>query len=258
MEFLFSYELVLVFVTLTFLEIILGIDNLIFISLVVAKLPQEYRDKARYIGVGLALIMRVIMLLTLSWIISLTEPLFVVFALEFSWRNVLLILGGIFLIVKSMHEIHQDIKANMATRNVQKNKTSVKKEIAVNSFGSAVIQVIIVDFVFSFDSIITAIGMTNNIPIIIAAVVISMIVMLVAADKISQILIKYPSLKIMALAFIFMIGVILLAEGMHMEIAKGYLYFSLFFAMAVEYLNIISGSNSNGNAAAQNKESSQK
>jgi predicted tellurium resistance membrane protein TerC len=239
MESLFSPELLLSFITLSFLEIILGIDNLVFIALVVSNLPQHFRNKARYIGISLALIMRVIMLFTLSWVIGMTEPLFTIIGFGFSFKNLLLISGGLFLIIKSGLEIYNDVK------HVHKEEKVATKIIVKQSFVSAVMQIVAVDFVFSFDSIITAIGMTTNIPVIVAAVVVAMVVMLIASDKISKILSTYPSLKIMALAFIFMIGVILLADGLHMEISKGYLYFSLFFAMTVEYLNILSGANGN-------------
>ncbi|MFT6077617.1 MAG: putative tellurium resistance membrane protein TerC [Myxococcota bacterium] len=237
MEF-FTPELLFTFLTLSFLEIILGIDNLVFIAIVVASVPEKFRNKVRYLGISLALGMRVVMLFALSWIMSLTEPLFTVFDLEFSFKNILLIAGGLFLIGKSGMEIYADVK------NVHKEE-SVKKKIIKLTFSAAVTQIIIVDFVFSFDSIITAVGMTDNIPVIIAAVVVAMAVMLVAADKISQILITYPSLKIMALAFIFLIGVILLADGLHLEVSKGYLYFALFFSIAVECLNIAAGAISN-------------
>ena len=233
MEFLFSPELILSFITLSFLEIILGIDNLIFIAIVVSKLPLHYRDKARYIGISLALIMRIIMLFALSWVMTLTNPLFTIVGFGFSFKNLLLISGGLFLIIKSGLEIYGDV--------YHKHKENVvsKKIIAKETFFFAIAQIMIVDFVFSFDSIITAIAMTTNIPIIVAAVVVAMLVMLLASDKISQILSQYPTLKIVALAFIFMIGVILLADGLHIEVSKNYLYFSLFFAIAVEYLNIM-------------------
>jgi predicted tellurium resistance membrane protein TerC len=232
MEALFSYELLLSFITLTFLEIILGIDNIIFIALVVDSLPPRYKNKARYIGIGLALIIRIIMLFTLSWVMSLTKPLFNLAGIDFSFNNLLLIVGGIFLIVKSGLEIKNDVKG--AIGGEKEHKITAKE-----SFFGAVVQIAIIDFIFSFDSIITAIGMTRNIPVIVAAVVISMLIMLFASGKISYILSKYPSLKIMALAFIFMIGVILLVDGLHMHISKYYLYFALFFSIAVETLNII-------------------
>ncbi|MCE3254697.1 MAG: rane protein [Rickettsiaceae bacterium] len=232
MEFLFSPELLFSFITLAFLEIVLGIDNLVFIAIVVSNLPQRYRDRARYIGISLALIMRIIMLMTLSWVISMTDPLFTIFGLGFSFKNLLLIAGGVFLMAKSGIEIYADVK------HIKKDGNP-KKIIVKETFSAAVVQIVAVDFVFSFDSIITAVGMTNNIPIIVAAVFVAMLLMLFASDQISKMLATYPSLKIVALAFIFMIGTILLADGLHIEISKGYLYFSLFFAMAVEYLNIL-------------------
>lgn len=237
MEFLFSYELIFVLITLTFLEIILGIDNIIFIAITVHKLPEAYRRKARYIGIALALIMRVIMLFGLSWVLGMTEPLFHIFDLGFSFKNILLILGGLFLLIKSGLEIYKDVSG--ANHVEQDNKEKPGSKLAKMGFFGAVAQITLIDFVFSFDSIITAIGITSNIPVIVIAVVISMIVMLVAANGISKMLHMYPSLKIMALAFIFMIGVILLADGLHLEISKTYLYFSLFFSIAIEVLNIL-------------------
>lgn len=237
MEFLLSPEAIFILITLTFLEIILGIDNIIFIALTVHKLPTIYRRKARFIGIGLALIMRVMMLFALSWVLGMTTTLFTLFDLDFSVNNILLIVGGIFLIVKSGAEIYSD--AFVKKVEPPKDTKAATKSAVKHSFFGAIIQIALVDFVFSFDSIITAIGITQFVPIIVIAVVISMIVMLVASDYISKTLHKHPSLKIMALAFIFMIGVILLADGIHLEISKGYLYFSLFFATAIEYLNIL-------------------
>lgn len=233
MEAFFTYEIILSFLTLTFLEIILGIDNIIFIAIVVHNLPSRYRDKARYIGIALALIIRVIMLFTLSWVMTLTKPLFSLRGVDFSFNNLLLIVGGIFLIFKSGVEIVSDIKNSFADH--QKDEKIVVKE----TFFAAVMQIAFIDFIFSFDSIITAIGMTRNLAIIISAVVVSMIVMLFASNKISEILTRHPSLKIMALAFIFMIGIILILDGISCHISKNYLYFALFFSIAVESLNII-------------------
>ncbi len=219
--------------TLTFLEIILGIDNLIFIALVVQKLPQKYRKSARFIGLSLAFVIRVLMLMTLSWIMSLTEPLFSIAAIDFSFKDLLLIFGGLFLIGKSGVEIANDVFFGL-------HNAKESKEIRVGkTLFSAILQISLIDFVFSFDSIITAIAMTNNIPIIVAAVIISMLLMLFASGVISDFLNKYPSLKIVALSFIFMVGVILLAEGIQMHISKTYLYFSLFFTLTVESLNIV-------------------
>lgn len=244
MEFLFSPETIFILITLTFLEIILGVDNVIFIAITVHKLPTTYRRKARFIGIGLALVMRVLMLFTLSWILGMTHTLFTISGLDFSINNVLLILGGLFLIAKSGVEIYKDAFGGHDKKEEHVDESNLTSNAVKNSFFGAVIQIALVDFVFSFDSIITAIGITRIVPVIVIAVVISMIVMLVASDYISRILHKHPSLKIMALAFIFMIGVILLADGIHLKISKGYLYFSLFFATTIEYLNILARKNS--------------
>lgn len=226
-------NLLLTLVTLTFLEIILGIDNLIFIALVVCKMPEKYRQNARIFGLSLALIIRILMLLTLSWVMSLTEPLFYLYEVGFSFKNFLLIAGGLFLIVKSSLEIGSDIF--FATQKSKKNHQFAARETLVAS----ILQIAVIDFIFSFDSVITAIGMTNNIPVIVIAVLISMVFMFFASDNLSEFLNKYPSLKIVALSFIFLVGVMLLADGFHIHISKAYLYFALFFTLAVESINII-------------------
>lgn len=236
MENFVGYDLLLSFATLTFLEIILGIDNLIFISLVTYKLPKRIRNKARIFGLLLALVIRFFMLLALSWIMTLTEPLFYIGEHGFSFKNFLLILGGLFLVVKSSYEIAQDVLYHKHKESHQNKDT---KEVEKNIL-AAVLQIVLIDFVFSFDSVITAVAMTNNLSVMIAAVVISMIVMLISSEKISLFLTNYPSLKIVALAFIFMIGFILLADGINFHISKTYLYFSLFFTLAIETLNIYS------------------
>lgn len=228
-----TYDIFFSLLTLTFLEIVLGIDNLIFIAIVVAKLPYNKRKMARIFGLSLAFIIRILMLLTLSWVMSLTEPLFTIGEKGYSFKNFLLILGGLFLIIKSGWEIASDVFFAIKETKEEK-KVNVSKNML-----SAILQITLIDFVFSFDSIITAVGMTNNIPVIVTAIVISMVVMLLASEKISYFLHTYPSLKIVALAFIFMIGVILLADGFHFQISKGYLYFSLFFTLTVESLNIV-------------------
>jgi predicted tellurium resistance membrane protein TerC len=230
---LLTYDILFTLITLTFLEIILGIDNLIFIALAVAKLPPKNRKAARIFGLSLAFAIRILMLLALSWVMSLTEPLFYIGDVGFSFKNFLLILGGLFLIVKSGWEIGNDVFFRLNESKEEKKFNAAKNMLA------AILQITLIDFVFSFDSVITAVGMTNNIPVIVTAILISMIVMLLASEKISYFLQNYPSLKIVALAFIFMIGVILLADGLHMEISKSYLYFSLFFTIAIESLNIV-------------------
>lgn len=228
-----TYDIFFSLLTLTFLEIVLGIDNLIFIAVAVSKLPAKKRRTARIFGLSFALVIRIVMLMTLSWVMSFTDPLFYIGENGYSFKNFLLIFGGIFLLAKSGWEIFCDVYFAHPPIE-EKSKTGSAKGMI-----SAIIQIIIIDFVFSFDSIITAVGMTNNIPVIVTAVIISMIAMLLASEKISYFLYNYPSLKIVALSFIFMIGVILLADGIHMVISKGYLYFSLFFTLTVESLNII-------------------
>ncbi len=219
---LVGYDLLLSFITLTFLEIILGIDNLIFIALVIHKLPHKFRKSARIYGLALAFIIRILMLLTLSWVMTLTEPLFYLGDVGFSFKNFLLISGGLFLIVKSSWEIMNDVLFGM-------NSEAAGSKIKVrHTFFAAVLQITLIDFIFSFDSVITAIGMSNNIPVIVAAIVISMLIMLFSSEHISDFLSKYPSLKIVALSFIFIVGAILLADGFHIHISKGYLYFALF------------------------------
>lgn len=236
MEFI-GHDLILVFITLTILEIILGIDNLVFISLATYKLPKEYRNKARIFGLSLALIIRILMLFALSWIMTLTDPLFYLGEEPFSFKSFLLISGGLFLIVKSGYEVLQDVIFGAASEEKleKESKVAVSKNIL-----AAILQITLIDFVFSFDSVITAVAMTNNIPIIVAAIVISMIVMILSSESITKFLIKYPSLKIIALGLIFMIGVILLADGFNFHISKTYLYFALFFTLTLEFLNIIS------------------
>ncbi|MSP33322.1 MAG: TerC family protein [Rickettsiales bacterium] len=235
MELFVGYDLIFSLATLTFLEIILGIDNLIFISLVTYKLPKKSRNKARVFGLSLALVIRVLMLLTLSWIMTLTEPLFYLAGHAFSFKNFLLISGGLFLIVKSSYEIVQDVffHKNHIHKNPKDHSDDGKNILA------AILQITLIDFIFSFDSVITAVAMTNNIPIMVAAIAIAMIIMLFSSEKISGFLAEYPSLKILALAFIFMVGAILLADGFNLHISKTYLYFSLFFTLTIEILNIV-------------------
>lgn len=228
-----DYNLIITFFTLTFLEIILGIDNLIFIALVVQKLPKKYSKSARIIGLSLAFIIRVLMLTALSWVMHLTKPILTVAELALSFKDLLLMVGGLFLIIKSGMEISQDLLLKQASPE------QVKTEKTYHSFFAAAMQITLVDFIFSFDSVITAIAITTNVPIIVAAVVIAMIVMFIAAGVIGEFLNTYPSLKIIALAFIFLVGVMLLADGFHFHIPKGYLYFSLFFTLAVETVNIM-------------------
>lgn len=217
------------FVTLSLLEIILGIDNLIFISLVANTLPKERRNKVRVMGLTLALAMRVVMLMSITWLMGLTEPLFTLMEKGFSFRDLLLIGGGLFLVGKATLEMHADIGGMEEKRRI----------VGKAGFWAAVMQVVVIDFVFSFDSILTAVGLSNDLTIMVAAVVVSMIVMLFASEHISKFLEDYPTFKMLALAFILMIGVLLMAEGMGVHVPKAYIYSAFGFSIGVETLNSI-------------------
>lgn len=230
MEFLADPSVWIAFATLTVLELVLGIDNVIFISILAGKLPQEQQAKARYIGLSLALIMRVILLFSLTWVMSLTAPLFSLPIVNHavSGRDLILIIGGLFLIAKSTHEIHGSLEGEEGHAS--------KKVYA--SFASVIVQITILDIVFSLDSVITAVGMVDNIWIMIAAVVISIIAMMLFAGSIGAFVQKHPTIKMLALAFLLLIGVTLLAEGFHQKIPKGYIYFAMAFSVLVELLNM--------------------
>lgn len=229
MEGIFTTEILASFITLSLLEIVLGIDNLIFIALVADNLPEQYRNKARILGLALALVIRVVMLMSLSWIMQLTEPLFHFMDRDISWKDLLLLAGGLFLIIKATNEMHADISG------IEEKKAMVVRA----TLSGAIFQIVLIDFVFSFDSIITAVGLTDIIGVMVAAVVVAMIVMIVASGYISAFLAKYPTFKMLALSFILMIGMVLLAEGMHIEIPKAYIYFAFGFSMFVEFLNTL-------------------
>ncbi len=231
---LMTVDVLFSFLTLSVLEIVLGIDNLIFIAILVQNIRKEYRKKVRYIGLSIALIMRILMLMGIGWIMSLTEPLFSVYSTDFSIKDLLMLAGGIFLIVKSTLEIHFDLSG----------KHEQKKIVARGGFFSAIVQVIVIDLVFSFDSIITSIGMTLNIPVIVAAMCVAMVAMLVASGYISHFLEHHPTFKMLALSFILMIGTLLLAEGFHVHVPRGYVYFSFAFSIFVEAMNTIARSRS--------------
>lgn len=221
--------------TLTVLEIILGVDNIIFISIVSNKLPQHQQGKARTIGLLLAMVFRIILLLTITWIIKLTTPLFTIDFIKkdgipvgISWKDLILLAGGIFLIFKSTLEIHHKLEVA--------SKPSVAK--APSAFSAVILQIVMVDAVFSFDSILTAIGLVDNVLIMIAAVVISMLIMIFFAGPISRFINKHATLQILALAFLIMIGMMLVAEGFHQEINKTYIYTAIAFSLIVELINM--------------------
>jgi predicted tellurium resistance membrane protein TerC len=232
MQMLTNPDIWIAFLTLCALEIVLGIDNLIFISIITNKLPSEKQAKARQIGLSLALLMRVVLLFSISWIMGLKEDLFKVFTFGISGRDLILILGGLFLIYKSVKEIHEKFE------NLEKSKESDSGNLKKVTFQSVIVQIILVDLVFSLDSVITAVGMTDYIEVMIAAVIVSMMVMMISAQGISTFINRHPAVKVLALAFLIMIGVALLGEGLDFHIPKGYIYFSMAFAMLVEVINI--------------------
>lgn len=234
MELLSDPNVWIAFATLTVLELVLGIDNVIFISILSGKLPPEQRAKARYIGLALAFVMRVILLFSLSWVIGLVEPLFTVWGQTISGKDLVLLIGGLFLIAKSTHEIHGSLEGPEAHE--------VKETYA--GFTAVIVQIVALDIVFSLDSVITAVGMISDqygpkgIWIMIAAVVISIIAMMAFAGPIGEFVHRHPTVKMLALAFLLLIGVMLVAEGFHQKIPKGYIYFAMAFSVLVEVLNM--------------------
>jgi len=216
------------FLMLTALELVLGIDNVIFISILAGKLPAEQQDKARKIGLGLAMGMRILLLLSLSWMIRLTAPLFTVFGQEVSGRDLILLSGGLFLLAKSTREIHQKLEGEEGHASAR----------IPPSFGSVIFQILLLDIVFSLDSVITAVAMARRVEIMIAAVVISIIVMMAFARSISDFVQRHPTVKMLALSFLLLIGMTLVADGLHHHIPKGYIYFAMAFSVFVEMLNI--------------------
>ena len=229
MDFLTDPDIWISFLTLCALEIVLGIDNLIFISILTNKLPKEQQAKARQVGLSLALIMRIGLLFSISWIMGLKADLFTIGEMGFSGRDIILLLGGLFLIYKSVKEIHE---------KAENSRESEKELRQTVGFNAVIGQIILVDLVFSLDSVITAVGMVDNIAVMIAAVIVSMIVMMLASKSISNFVNEHPAIKILALAFLIMIGMALVGEGLDFHIPKGYIYFSMAFALVVEFINI--------------------
>ena len=214
--------------TLTALEIVLGIDNIIFISIIAAKLPEHQQDRGRRVGLIMAMVMRILLLLSINWIVQLTNPIFYVMGHGVSGRDIILISGGLFLLGKSTVEIHEKLEV--------REGHSLAKVPA--TFTGVIIQIMLLDIVFSLDSVITAVGMANQIGVMIAAVIISVIIMLVAAKPISNFVNEHPTIKILALSFLLLIGVSLVAEGLQFHIPKGYIYFAMGFSVFVEMLNM--------------------
>ncbi len=232
MEAFFSTEIMMSLLTLTVMEVVLGIDNIIFISLLAGRLPAEQRDKARQLGLGLAAVMRVGLLFGVAWLASLTAPLFQVAGIDISVKSLILLAGGLFLLYKSTKEIHHKIE--------QADESGIKAGLSM-TFASVITQIILIDLVFSIDSIITAIGMTQNTLIMIIANLVALALMIIFGKSIGDYVDKHPSIKMLALSFLLMIGVLLVAEAFTYKIPKGYLYFAMAFSVIVEMLNLRAG-----------------
>ena len=228
MEWIMSPEIWVSLLTLTLLEIVLGIDNIVFISILAGKLPKEQQDKARKIGLALALISRIVLLMGMAWMAKLTTTLFTILGHDFAGRDLILLFGGLFLIGKATHEIHHKLEGEDG------HKTSGMTV----TMGSVLFQIMLLDVVFSLDSVITAVGMVDQVPVMVAAVVIAMIVMLVFVNKVSHFIDKHPTLKVLALSFLILIGFVLTLEGFHIEVKKAYIYFAMAFSLGVEMVNM--------------------
>lgn len=228
MEQLLTADGLISFLSLTLMEIVLGIDNIIFISILTNRLPEAQQPRARTIGISLAILIRVALLFGISWLISLSDPLFTLFEMDFTVRDLILMAGGLFLIYKSTNEIHEKLEG-------EEHKTENLKKLTMQA---AIFQIVLLDIVFSFDSILTAIGLVDSVMIMVAAVVISMGIMLLSAKKISDFVNAHPTVKMLALSFLLMIGVLLIADGFHFHVPKGYVYFAIFFSLLVEILNL--------------------
>ena len=227
MDWFFVPEIWIALITLTILEIVLGVDNVIFISILSGKLPVDQQRSARRLGLGIAMATRIALLLSISWIIRLTEPLFTVWEYEFSGRDLTLLAGGLFLLGKATYEIHESLEGDDGYKSSQANTT----------FVSVILQILALDVVFSLDSVITAVGMVEQVWVMIAAIVIAVGVMLLSAEKISGFVEERPTVKVLALSFLLLVGFSLVAEGFHQEIQKGYLYFAMAFSVFVELIN---------------------
>lgn len=228
MDWIFNPEIWVALLTLTALEIVLGIDNIIFITVLAGRLPEEERNHGRIIGLAMAMITRILLLLSLTWIMGLTKPLFQMLSQEISGRDIILLFGGLFLLAKSTHEIHA---------NLEGEEDHMEKSRAA-SFVGVITQIAILDIIFSLDSVITAVGLVNQLPVMIAAIIIAIIVMMVSAKSIGDFVESHPTIKMLALSFLILIGVSLVGEGLDFHIPKGYIYFAMAFSVGVEMLNI--------------------
>jgi predicted tellurium resistance membrane protein TerC len=232
-ELLTSPEAWAALLTLTALEIVLGIDNVIFLSVIVSRIPEPQATRARQIGLLLALVFRILLLSLLVWLIGLTAPVFTAIGRSFSWRDIILIGGGLFLIAKATHEIHAEVEGEEAA----------EKSGGGSAFLMVIIQIIIIDMVFSLDSIITAIGMAQDLAIMVAAVVIACVIMYVSSGPVARFVAEHPTTKMLALAFLVLIGVALVADGFEFHIPRGYIYFAITFSAAVEMFNVLAKRN---------------
>jgi len=228
MEWLTNPQAWIALVTLTALEIVLGIDNIIFISVLVSRLPHKKRNKARVLGLGLAMFTRIALLLSITWVMKLTAPLFSVYAQEISGRDVILIVGGLFLLWKSTLEIHKSLEGEGETRGAK----------AAAGFAAILAQIAVLDIIFSLDSVITAVGLANDVEVMVVAIVLAVIVMMLSSRGIGEFVDKHPTIKILALSFLVVIGVTLFAEGFDFHVPKGYIYFAMAFSVTVEMLNL--------------------
>ncbi|MCY4672356.1 MAG: TerC family protein [Bacteroidetes bacterium] len=228
MDWITSPEALIALATLTLLEVVLGIDNIVFISILSSKLPESQQPRARFLGLALAMFGRIVLLLSLSWIMRLEATLFEVLGQDISGRDLILVGGGLFLLAKATHEIHDKL---------EKPESSHTK-VVVASFSHVIVQILLLDIVFSLDSVITAVGMADRVEIMIIAIVIAIIVMMISAGSISRFIEKNPTIKMLALSFLLLIGMALIAEGFELHIPKGYLYFAIAFSLLVELLNL--------------------
>ena len=228
MDWLTDPQAWIAFITLFALELVLGVDNVIFISILAGRLPADQRPRARTVGLAIAVLSRILLLFSLSWIISLTAPLVTVFRYDISWRDIILILGGLFLLGKSTHEIHQKLEGG-------EGQASAPVKV---SFAGVIVQILLLDVIFSLDSVITAVGMVDQLAIMIAAVVIAAVVMILTASPLGNFVDHHPTIKMLALSFLLLIGFTLIVEGLHQHIPKGYIYFAMGFSIFVELLNL--------------------
>ena len=219
------------FLALSAMEIVLGIDNVVFISILVSRMPPHQRLRARQIGLGLALVFRIIMLGTIAWMIHLTTPVFTIFGQGFSWRDLILIAGGLFLLVKGTREIHTGIEGE--------DEEITAGTVAAHSMTTAIVQIAIIDLVFSVDSIITAVGMAEHVEVMVAAVCVAIAVMYLASEPVAAFIERHPTTKMLALSFLLLIGAALIADGFQFHIPRGYIYFAMAFSAAVEVVNVL-------------------